>query len=186
VELTRKMDEIIGRQERTLSVVSGIQGGQIAPGGGGQPMGGGGIPVDTIRRDEVNAVLANQKEIVSASRDIKNFVVDIHTKTGQLMQRGSAQPVGGGGGGSGPDYSGTLSELRESLNLVRRDMTTANAKLSAQAQQAPLKCPEVAAGGGGNCVSTTVFIVLLAIQMVVIIAYLMYRDSKEAQAKKFY
>ena len=29
------------------------------------------IAVDTIRRDEVNAVLANQREIVGASRDIK-------------------------------------------------------------------------------------------------------------------
>ena len=38
-----------------------------SPGGGGS----GGPPVDTIRRDEVNAVLANQREIVSASRDIK-------------------------------------------------------------------------------------------------------------------
>ena len=38
-----------------------------SPGGGG----GGGPSVDTIRRDEVNAVLANQREIVSASRDIK-------------------------------------------------------------------------------------------------------------------
>jgi hypothetical protein len=35
--------------------------------GGGQPQ----IPIDTIRRDEVNAILANQREIVSASRDIK-------------------------------------------------------------------------------------------------------------------
>ena len=38
------------------------------------PSGGSGQPAqiaDTIRRDEVNAVLANQREIVSASRDIK-------------------------------------------------------------------------------------------------------------------
>ena len=44
-----------------------IQGGQVAPSSGS----GGGPVVDTIRRDEVNAVLANQREIVSASRDIK-------------------------------------------------------------------------------------------------------------------
>ena len=40
--------------------------------GGGQPA------IDTIRRDEVNAVLANQRELVSATRDIKNFVTDVH------------------------------------------------------------------------------------------------------------
>ncbi len=88
-ELQRKMDEIVGRQERTLSLISqvlpvhsthrfrfliriilqgGVQqvGGPAAGGGGGAA-----IPVDTIRRDEVNAVLANQREIVTASRDIK-------------------------------------------------------------------------------------------------------------------
>jgi len=67
-DLHRKMDEIVGRQERTLSLISA--GGVKAPagGGGGQPAQ---IAVDTIRRDEVNAVLANQREIVSASRDIK-------------------------------------------------------------------------------------------------------------------
>ena len=63
--LHKKMDEIIGRQDRTLSVLAGGAPQQVGGGGGG------GIPVDTIRRDEVNAVLANQKEIVSASRDIK-------------------------------------------------------------------------------------------------------------------
>ena len=46
-----------------------------------QVSGGGGMPpVDTIRRDEVNAVLANQRELVSAARDIKNFVADVHNK----------------------------------------------------------------------------------------------------------
>ena len=44
-----------------------FQGKPAGGGGGGQPQ----IGVDTIRRDEVNAVLANQKEIVGASRDIK-------------------------------------------------------------------------------------------------------------------
>lgn len=86
LELTRKMDDIIRRQERTMSMIgvinefhnfilllfakwhnTSIQGGQVAPSSGS----GGGPVVDTIRRDEVNAVLANQREIVSASRDIK-------------------------------------------------------------------------------------------------------------------
>ena len=39
--------------------------------------------VDTIRRDEVNAVLANQRELVAAARDIKNFVADIHNKVNE-------------------------------------------------------------------------------------------------------
>ena len=73
----------------------------------------GGQPVDTIRRDEVcfliedelssalswrgirsedklalqvNAVLANQRELVSATRDIKNFVTDVHRWVLSSMQ----------------------------------------------------------------------------------------------------
>jgi hypothetical protein len=42
-------------------------------------------PVDTIRRDEVNAVLANQRELVSAARDIKNFVTDVHSKVTNIQ-----------------------------------------------------------------------------------------------------
>merc|ERR1712038_753082 len=152
-----------------------IGGGQVAPSSGS-----GGVPVvDTIRRDEVNAVLANQREIVSASRDIKNFVQDIHQKTGQLMSRGSATPVGSGGVS---DYSGTLQELRDNLNHVRREMQSATAKLGQT-----VKCPDLGSGGGGGgCVSTTVFVVLMLVQAVLIISYLIYRDSKETQAKKFY
>lgn len=47
-----------------------LLGAPAASGGGHQPPVQQ-IGVDTIRRDEVNAVLANQREIVSASRDIK-------------------------------------------------------------------------------------------------------------------
>merc|ERR1711902_77135 len=69
-DLHRKMDEIIGRQERALSVLTSIQNNgvrTVGGGGGSAPVqGGGGVPaIDTIRRDEVNAVLANQRELVS-------------------------------------------------------------------------------------------------------------------------
>jgi hypothetical protein len=50
-------------------------------GGGGSAL----PPVDTIRRDEVNAVLANQRELVSAARDIKNFVTDVHSKVTNIQ-----------------------------------------------------------------------------------------------------
>ncbi|TRY68820.1 hypothetical protein TCAL_12897 [Tigriopus californicus] len=196
-DLHRKMDEIIGRQERTLSMMSGIQWTKVFYKNVPKRMKSinaqlcafvywfplkWGIPVDTIRRDEVNAVLANQREIVSASRDIKNFVIDIHTKTGQLMSRGSAQPVGGPAATGGSDVSGMMQEMRESLNLIRRDLAGTQQRLT---QNTPLKCPEVASGPT-NCVSTSMFMVLMAVQLVIIIAYLMFRDSRETQAKKFY
>ncbi|XP_040571947.1 protein ERGIC-53 [Lepeophtheirus salmonis] len=174
-DLHRKMDEIIGRQERTLSLLSAggqgfAQGNQPPP----MPQGGagGGVPVDTIRRDEVNVVLSNQREIVSTSRDIKNFVSDIHSKANQLLNRGSSQPIGGGAD------PGQINEMRDSLNAIKRDLNTVSKK----------ECPQAAASttGGSPCVSNTFFVVFMIIHIIVLIAYLIYRDSKEAQAKKFY
>merc|ERR1712130_446984 len=110
-ELHRKMDEIIGRQERSLSVLTAIQNtgaggrGPAAPAvGGGQP------PIDTIRRDEVTAVQSAQgrgtatvqqiggggdsallgeirDSLNHVKRDIKNFVTDVHSKVTALFWR---------------------------------------------------------------------------------------------------
>jgi len=179
-ELHRKMDEIIGRQERSLSVLTAIQN----TGAGGRapaaPAVGGGQPaVDTIRRDEVNAVLANQRELVSATRDIKNFVTDVHSKVTALQSekgRGTAtvQQVGGVGD------SVVLGEIRDSINHVKRDMANQYAGGKGAQAQAKVSCPEV------SCTSTTVLLGALAAQLVILMAYLMYRDNKEHQAKKFY
>lgn len=179
-ELHRKFDEIIGRQERALSILTAIQNGQYAVGapaaGGGRQtappaVGGGGG--DTIRRDEVTAILANQREIVGASRDIKNFVADVHKQTGQLLQKGSAQPM---------DYEVGVSikELKHELQSMKRDISGAAQKMAAGGAQ---KCPEVIMS---NCVTTTMFIVLMVVQIIIMISFMMYRNNKEAQAKKFY
>jgi len=79
-------------------------------------------------------------------------------------------------GGAG-NMAGVISEIRDSLNHVKRDM--ANQYAGGRAQAAPA-CPQV------SCVSSMMLMGALAVQLVLLMAYLMYRDSKEAQAKKFY
>ena len=73
-----------------------------------------------LRRDEVNAVLANQRELVSAARDIKNFVTDVHSKVSNIQQsqargQGSVQPVGGSQGAGQGDmaYVQQVSNIRQ-------------------------------------------------------------------------
>ncbi|CAB4068711.1 LMAN1 [Lepeophtheirus salmonis] len=119
------MDEIIGRQECTLSLLSAggqgfAQGSQPFP----TPQGGsgGGVPVDTIRRDKVNVVLSNEREIVSTSRDIKNFVPDIHLKANQLLNLGSSQPIGRG------TDSEQINVARDSLHAIKRDLNAVSKK----------------------------------------------------------
>merc|ERR1712111_605 len=91
-------------------------------GGAAPQVQGGAVPaIDAIRRDEVNAVLANQRELVSATRDIKNFVTDVHSKVTALQSAqgrdtATVQQIGGGGD------SVVLGEIRDSINHVKRDM----------------------------------------------------------------
>lgn len=175
------MDEIIGRQERTLSLVSavhtGMGGAQVVPTGQVPPPQVGGLPGDSIKRHEVDSLLNNQRDIVQTARDIKNFVSEIHQKSNQLIAhsqkaQGSVQPVG-------YDLHVTLNEMKEGLNIVKRDLGMANQRLNA-----------VPVGGQGcptvSCVSTGIFVTCMVIQVVLLIGYIIYRDNKEAQAKKFY
>ena len=180
-----------------FSILTSVQNNGVRTIGGAAQQGGapaqGGVPaIDTIRRDEVNAVLANQRELVSAARDIKNFVSDVHSKVTNIQQnqgrgQGSVQPVGGGGGG-GADMSyinSVIGEIRDSINHVKSDLRNTGGYGGRQQQgggqpQAQVACPPV------SCVNTMVLIGCLAVQLVLILAYLMYKDSKEQQAKKFY
>ena len=145
---------------------------------------GAAIPVDTIRRDEVNAVLANQRELVTAARDIKNFVTDIHSKVTNIQaaqQRGQGSVQQVGGPGAQPDLLPMVSEIRESLNNVRRELTNSYARQQQGGGAAAAKdCPTP------TCVTGLTVALLLGGQLILLLGYLMYRDSREASAKKFY
>ncbi|XP_064465180.1 protein ERGIC-53-like [Ornithodoros turicata] len=169
----RKLDEILGRQERTLSLVSTIQTGGVAshqPMGQGQPMvaGPGGM-----QRHEVDSVLASQREIVQAVHEIKSFVAEVHQRTSTIL---AAQQQGGtagaGAASTGYEHMQTLNELKDSLNDVKRDV--------AYASKVQRACPTV------SCLSPAIFFLFGGVQLAVMIGYMMYRSNKEAAAKKFY
>ena len=65
--LNEKMDSVVSKQDGAMHAIASLsRGGTVQTHPGGQVAG-----VDTIRREEVNAILANQREIVGAVRDIK-------------------------------------------------------------------------------------------------------------------
>lgn len=175
--LNQKLDEVVGRQERTLSLISQVQVGGVQVSGGQQS---GGQPVqliDTIRRQEVDAVLSNQNIILSTAREIKTFIGDVNSKAETILHNqaraptAQVQPMG-------YDYQSLISEMRDTLNQVKRDIAQSYTKLSGDGQTG--NCPTI------NCLSTTVFLLLLVVQMIIMIGYNIYRDNKGAQAKKFY
>lgn len=164
-ELHRKMDEIIGRQERTLSMISSVQPGV----GQAASQGGAAAPVmmDTIRRHEVDAILNNQRDVANTVREIKTVVSEVHRRS-----TGTGAPPAPGGG---IDLHTFANEMRENLNIVKRD-------LSGIATKPVPQCPTQTS----SCLSTTVFLTFAAIQLILTVGYLVYRDNREAQAKKFY
>ncbi|KAG1667820.1 Protein ERGIC-53 [Nymphon striatum] len=162
-ELNHKCDEIIGRQERTLSLV---QAGQV-PGNAGQPPAAGG----TIGRHEMDTILSSQREAMTLTRDIKSFILEIHQKMGQ----GGAKPGGGGGAFDGQIL---LHELRDGMNGIKKDVSMLSAK-----QPQVANCPTLQ---GINCITTGYFVLFIVLQGAMFFGYIMYKNSKEAQAKKFY
>ncbi|EZA56617.1 Protein ERGIC-53 [Ooceraea biroi] len=168
-ELSRKLDEVVGRQERTLSLISQVQVGGVQVTGGqtGSQPGSQPVLIDTIRRQEVDAVLNNQNIILNTAREIKAFVGEVHTKAESILSNqaraptAQVQPMG-------YDYQSLVSEVRDGLNALKKDVKSVGSA----------DCP--------NCLTTTMFLLFIGIQMIILLVYSLYRDNKEAQMKKLY
>ncbi|CAK9827423.1 Protein ERGIC-53 [Anthophora retusa] len=171
-DFNRKLDEIVGRQERTLSLISQVQVGGVSVGGGqpGQP-----VLIDTIRRQEVDTVLNNQNAILNTAREIKSYITEVNSKSDNILNHqaraptAQVQPMG-------YDSHALISEMRDGLNTLKRDVGQVLTKLNSGTTD----CPTT------NCLTTTMFLIFVAVQMIILLAYSTYRDNKEAQAKKLY
>ncbi|GIY01519.1 protein ERGIC-53 [Caerostris extrusa] len=156
--LHRKIDEVIGRVPQG----QGMPPPQVAGG--------------SLGRHEIEALLGGQREIVQSARDIKSFVTDIHQRTGTIIAKQSEQGKPAGGG-LAFEANALFQDVKESLNIVKRDL----AAVAAKNQGGP--CPVVQPV---SCLTTTYFFIFMSIQIVVIIGYITYQSNKESQAKKFY
>lgn len=159
--LQSKLDEIIGKQERTLSQISLVAGGQP----GQVQQGGQAQYIDTFKRHEVDTVMAQQREIVQSIRDFKSQLNDIQSKTNSI------QNTGGNSAGGAYDFN----KLNEQINVLHEEVKTV-ARRSGDSSS----CPEV------SCASTSVIIMLVFLQIAIFVGYSIYKANKEASAKKFY
>lgn len=112
-ELNRKLDEILGRQERSLSLISQIQvGGEISfsiwthtpekqifyrlylwlgVATGGQP--GQVQLIDTIRRQEVDSMLSNQNNLMNTAKEMQSMINDLYSKTDLVLNNQARAPT---------------------------------------------------------------------------------------------
>lgn len=177
-ELSRKLDEVIGRQERTLGLIS-AQGNQVQTGGGsppppsqqGQPTQFAG---DSIRRHEVDNLMNTQNILVQSIRDLKSQLNDLNQRSEMLI---SNQKQGGSQGG-GYDMQSLVSEMRDGLNQIKLAIQSVQNRVNTP--QAQMGCPS------SNCLGLTPFLIAIAVQLFIILGYNIYRDTKGNQSKKFY
>ncbi|PSN52985.1 Protein ERGIC-53 [Blattella germanica] len=111
-ELHRKLDEVVGRQERTLSLLSSVSAGGIA---GGQPVQGGtpGQPITLTQ--------------------------EVHMRSDSILQNQARQPTAQVQS-VGYDMASLVNEMRDGLNTVKRDVAAASQRLSGGAAT-PGGCP---------------------------------------------
>ncbi|GAB1604355.1 protein ERGIC-53-like [Argonauta hians] len=178
-ELNKRLDELSGRQELILSKVTSIQG----PVAGQPPMQQGqvtgGVPVDTIRRHEVDMVINNQNYIRNQMNEIRQLIGLIKEKADQFGAGGGGGGGHGGDSGTNMQMHMTLHEVKDTIKQVRTD--TANILSSSQGNPGTMtSCPNI------NCISPKVFFIGLSVQIAALFIYALYKQSKEAQAKKFY
>lgn len=132
-DLSRKMDEMIGRQERTMGLLSinAQQQQQQQPGGAQpqqiqyqQPVPG---LSDSIRRHEVEALIQNQNQFIATLREMKNSLNDLQARSDNILQNQARQPTGQVQQ-AGYDVQSMISEMRDGLNQIKIGITNVHSK----------------------------------------------------------
>lgn len=165
-ELSKKLDEVIGRQERTLGLLSVGGQQQIQQGGGAQvpPPAGGAPYTDNIRRHEVESLLNTQNALSQTLRELRTNINDLNQRTETII---SNQKTGGSAGGAGYDMQGLISEMRDGLNYVKQGVQSVQAKVN---QPQPLNaCPST------KCLGLTPFLIAITLQLLIILGYNIYK-----------
>ncbi|XP_032525317.1 protein ERGIC-53 isoform X1 [Danaus plexippus] len=175
-ELSKKMDEVIGKQTNSLSMLSAVysqtQTMQVQqPGQAGQPPVQQ-MPMLPITRHDWDQLMANNQLVINTIAELKGFIIDVSRKTDSV--------VGGvaGGAAGGALNQQVVNELREGINHVKNNVAGVAQRLSSAPPQPA--CPSV------SCVSTTMLLTVVASQLAVMFLYSLYKERKEAQAKKFF
>lgn len=132
-DLSRKMDEVIGRQERTMGLLStnaqaGVQQPQIQH-QQGVPQHPGAVPQfgSEVRRQDIDIIIQNQNTFISTVRDIKSFIGELQVRTDNILQNQKRQPTAQVQP-AGYDVQSMIGEMRDGLNQIKQGITNVHQK----------------------------------------------------------
>lgn len=166
-DLSRKMDDVIVRQERTIGMVSG--GVQQQPQQPGQPpQVGVQVPmIDTIRRHEVDSLMTSVNILITTVREIRVIAGEIHSKSESIIQTQARQPTAQISN-TGYDVQSLMSEMRDGMNQVKAGVAAVGSRINA-APQGQIGCPTP------NCLGLTSFLIAIAVQLGLMLAYSLFK-----------
>ncbi|KAL0809885.1 hypothetical protein ABMA28_011364 [Loxostege sticticalis] len=181
-EVNKKVDEVIGKQTNSLSLLSAVyshtQGQPIAPAQPGQPPAQ--MPALPIGRHDWDGLVANNQLMINTIAELKGFIIEIARKSDALI---AASGAGAGAAGAGAINPQFMAEMRDSIHQLKTTVAGVAQRMSnaPQVVQQPLSsCPDI------SCVSLTGLLVVVAAQLTLMFFYAVYKERKEAQAKKFF
>ena len=179
--LNHKLDEILGKQERSLSMMSALQTGNQAgyqaqqhpnqqfqqP----QQVAGGQLPMG---RHEFEALLGQQNELIANSRQLKQSLLTMANQPAN--QPASVQQAS-------QFNQQILTDVREGVNTLRRELASIGTKLMSQTM------PPAAASLQSNCPScltTATFLFATVLQLILFAAYSVWQSSRDNHSKKLF
>lgn len=119
-DLSSKMDEVVGRQERTMGLLStnanGVQQSNVAGGGGG-----------SIGAGELGTVLNNQHLYMATVREIRAIVGELQIRADTILQNQAKQPTAQIHS-AGYDMQSIMNEMRDGMNQVKQGIAAVSNK----------------------------------------------------------
>lgn len=109
-DLSSKMDEVVGRQERTMGLLSANANGVVQQHTAGGATGGG---------IELGTVLSNQNVYMASVREIRAIVGELQNRADTILQNQVKQPTAQIHS-AGYDVQSIMSEMRDGMNQVKQ------------------------------------------------------------------
>jgi len=115
-------------------------------------------------------LLGAQREILQSSRDIRQTVMNNANVQGQPASVQAA---------ANPLNAQLLTEIREGINVLRKEMTQVGQQILSREREAPqIHCPPPP-----SCVSTTLFFLGSVVHIAIITAVLFLKGSRDNKSK---
>ncbi|XP_061414579.1 protein ERGIC-53-like isoform X2 [Lethenteron reissneri] len=158
-QLGRSLGLVLEEQQRQVDLLA-----HTTTGRPGEPLGG--QALEELQR--------HQQELLLQLSHLRGAVEEVSAHAG------TARDAAAVGRDNPYDSTHHFTHIRDTLELVKRDVGS----LAQRPVEQPMRCPEVPPPP--TCLPPAIFLLFLALQTIVILSFLAYKNHRDAAAKKFF